>query len=306
MSTIQAYTDAARPAATASNLGLTIFNTTTKDINVSDGTGWRVYEDDATTANTLSLDFDGSDRLDTTYSMTSVQSFTVMWWMKSTDTSNYICPVADQTRSGSFKEGNLTVLRTSSSSGFYIIFGGESGGASNSKNGVTNFNSLCDGDWHHVAIVFDSSGTYTNVSIYKDGSLAVSQDANQTNGWANNNKVVGTSPDNFTFGDRDVSVSRKPYTGKMDQMAFFESALTGTNISDIYNSGNGGDLLALGFSPDAYYRVGYYSGDTNSDGSVASAGNNILTVADYSGNNNDASQATASYKPTYVADTPWS
>ena len=92
----------------------------------------------------------------------------------------------------------------------------------------------------------------------------------------------------------------------MDQMAFFESALSSTDVSNIYNSGNGGDLLALGFSPDAYYRVGYFSEDTNSDSSIASAGNNIGTVADYSGNNNDASQATVSKKPNYVADAPWS
>lgn len=299
MSTLQSYTDATRPSASA-NSGLCIFNTSSNTIEVSDGTSWLAYSSDGTTGNSLSLDFDGGDRLDTTYSMTSVQSFTVMWWMKSTNTNSYSCMLADQQTSTTY--GNLSVLRPPAGN-FYIRFQGVGVSAQNYKDDVTNFNSLCDGVWHHVAIVFDSSGTYTNVAIYKDGSLAQSEDARTANGWLNDYKVVGTSPDNFTFGSRDVSASPLFYVGKMDQMAFFESALTSTNISDIYNSGDGGDLLSLGFSPNAYYRVGYYSEDTNSDSSVALAGEDIGTVADYSGNNNDASQATASLKPNYVADT---
>ena len=299
MSTLTSYTNATRPSA-SSNSGLCIFNTDDNQIQVSDGTDWLVYNYDLTTANGLSLEFDGGDRLDTTYSMSSVQSFTTMFWMKSTDTSNSLCMAADNDRTTG-DEGNLSILRLSSGTDFYIGFY-DTTQTWNAKTTVTNFNSLCDGDWHHVAIVFDSSGTYTNVTIYKDGSQAVSEDARTANGWANDNKVGGTSQGGFTFGGRYSSYGNLGYTGKMDQMAFFESALTSTNISDIYNSGNGGDLLTLGFSPDAYYRVGYYLEDTNSDTNVASAGNDIGTVADYSGNNNDASQATASLKPNYVAD----
>ena len=301
--TIPTTTSSTRPGSPSA--GDAYFETDTKDYIIYDGANWRGYEWDVTTANTLSLEFDGGDRLDTTYSMSSVQSFTTMFWMKSTDTSNYICMVADNNRSTS-AEGNLQILRANGNSNFYIVFGTAASPLYNLKNNITNFNSLCDGDWHHVAVVFDSSGTYTNVTIYKDGSQAVSEDARTANGWANDNKVIGTSPDAFTFGARYSAYGEKFYTGKMDQMAFFESALTSTNISDIYNSGNGGDLLTLGFSPSAYYRVGYYNEDTNSDASVASAGNDIGTVSDYSGNNNDASQSSTSLKPNYVADVPWS
>ena len=299
MSTIESYTDATRPSA-STNSGLCIFNTSSNAIEVSDGTSWFAYNNDGTTGNSLSLEFDGGDRLDTTYSMTSVQDYTVMFWMKSTDTINYICPVADTT-SGQVR-GNLELMRVANQTDFYVIFKDTSPTGNNAKNGVTSFNDLCDGDWHHVALVFDSSGTYTNVTVYKDGDPHVEggEDARTANGWQSDLKTYGTSSAAFAFGQKRNNTV--PYTGKMDQMAFFESALTSTEVSTIYNSGNGGDLLTLGFSPDAYYRVGYYSEDTNSDGSVASAGNDILTVADYSGNNNDASQATASLKPNYVAD----
>jgi hypothetical protein len=64
MSTIQAYTTATRPAASASNVGLTIFNTTDKAINVSDGTSWRGYDNDGAAispiSNSYNLSFDGN------------------------------------------------------------------------------------------------------------------------------------------------------------------------------------------------------------------------------------------------------
>jgi hypothetical protein len=304
MSTLTSYTNATRPSA-SSNSGLCIFNTDDNQIQVSDGTDWLVYNYDLTTANGLSLEFDGGDRLDTSYSMTAVQSFTCMFWMKSSNTSNTICMLADNDRTTG-AEGNISIFRLASGTDFYLGFT-DINSSWNSKTTVTNFNSLFDGSWHHVAVVFDSSGTYTNVTIYKDGSQAVSQDARTANGWANDNKVAGNSKGGFTFGGRySPTYGELFYTGKMDQMAFFEIALTSTNISDIYNSGNGGDLMTLGFSPSAYYRVGYYLEDTNSDSSNASAGQDIGTVADYSGNNNDASQSSTSLKPNYVADVPWS
>jgi len=301
MTTIQTTTSSTRPSSPSA--GDAYFETDTQRYIIYDGTIWRLYFNDSSTANTLSLDFDGGDRLDTSYSMTSVDTFTCMFWMKSTNTSSAICMVADNDRTTG-AEGNLSIFRLSSGTDFYIGFT-DTNGTWNYKTTITNFNSLCDGSWHHVAVVFDSSATYTNVTIYKDGTQAVSEDANTTNGWANNYKVAGDSQGGFTFGGRYSSYGNLGYTGKMDQMAFFESALTSTNISDIYNSGNGGDLLTLGFSPSAYYRVGYLTEDTNSNGNTASNLQDIGTVADYSGNGHHAEQTTTSKKPNYIADIPW-
>jgi hypothetical protein len=296
MSTIQAYSDATRPAASASNVGLTIFNTTTKDINVSDGAAWRAYEDDATTANTLSLEFDGNDRLDTTYQSTSGgNDFTISFWMKSSGTgATYQDIFRDDTGSS---WGRLTLLTTpGASSPFYLRYGTASG---NNVNGAIGVGTIYDNAWHHIAIVLDNSGTYTNIKIYKDGNTTpvYNADATTTNGWANNGKQSANSPTNYLIGS--TSNHAYPYTGKLDQVAFFGSALTTQNITDIYN---GGDIMNLGLTPEAYYRMGYYFGDTNTNGSAASAGQDILIVKDYSGNGYDASQATTSRKPNYVAD----
>jgi len=297
MSTIQAYSDATRPAASASNVGLTIFNTTTKDINVSDGTAWRVYEDDTTTANTLSLEFDGSDRLDTTYQSTSGgNDFTISFWMKSSGAGATYQDIFRDDAGSSW--GRLALLTTpGASSPFYLRYGTSTG---SNVNGSIGVGTIYDNAWHHIAIVLDNSGTYTNIKIYKDGNTTTpvySADATTANGWVNNGKQSANSPTNYLIGS--TSNHAYPYTGKLDQVAFFGSALTTQNITDIYN---GGDIMNLGLTPEAYYRMGYYFGDTNSDGSVASAGQDIGTVADYSGNGYNASQATTSKKPNYVAD----
>ena len=317
MSTIETYTDASRPSASDSS-GLCIFNTDSNAIEVSDGTSWFAYNSDGTTGNSLSLEFvrTNSERLDTTYTSGATNAFSVSFWMKSVDTTSYSIfldsgsPCSNFTLwrppNGYWYPSFRTTSGTNNQDPNVPIVVGQPNHDDAKTGGASS--SFCDGNWHHVVVTLaneDVNGTSTaRYIMYKDGSEFVNQLCTTANGWKNNETYIGSSGlDIHTFGNRDWNVTTSlGYTGKMDQMAFFESALTSTEVSTIYNSGNGGDLLTLGFSPDAYYRVGYYSEDTNSDGNVASAGNDIGTVADYSGNNDDASQATASLKPNYVAD----
>ena len=300
MSTIDSYTDATRPLASA-NTGLCIFNTSSNAIEVSDGTNWLGYNSDGTTGNSLSLEFDGNDRLNTTYqSATGGDDFSVSFWMKTNGTGGTYQDIFRDDSSGSY--GRLSLLtEPGSSTPFYLRYGTATG---NNVDGTIAVGTIYDNQWHHIVVVLDNSGTYTNVKIYRDGATTpvYSADANTTNGWANNGKQSTNSQTNYVIGSTPTG-TLYPYTGKLDQIAFFGSALTSSNVSDIYNSGNGAaDIISLGLSPEAYYRIGYFSEDTNSDGSVASAGSDIGTVADYSGNNYDASQSTASQKPNYVAD----
>lgn len=281
--------------------GRAYFNDTTGSIVAWDGANWLGYNSDGTTGNSLSLEFDGNDRLNTTYqSTTGGDDFSVSFWMKTSGAgATYQDIFRDDTGSS---WGRLSLLTTpGASSPFYLRYGTATG---DNFDGTIDVGTIYDNAWHHIVIVLDNSGTYTNVKIYRDGATTpvYSADANTTNGWANNGKQSANSQTNYVIGSTPTGAAY-PYTGKLDQIAFFGSALTSSNVSDIYNSGNGAaDIISLGLSPEAYYRIGYFSEDTNSDSSVASAGSDIGTVADYSGNNNHASQSTASQKPNYVAD----
>jgi len=292
-------TSATRPANPLT--GDTLFETDTNNIIVYDGTNWLVYNYDFTTANTLSLEFDGNDRLNTTYqSATGGDDFSVSFWMKSDGTGpTYQDIFRDDTGSSYGRLSLLTI--PGSSTPFDLRYGTASG---YNYDTTINPGTIYDNQWHHIVVVLDNSGTHTNVKIYKDGNTTpvYSADANTTNGWLNDGKQSANSQTNYVIGSTPTG-TEYPYKGKLDQIAFFGSALTTTNVSNIYNSGNGAaDIINLGLSPEAYYRIGYYSEDTNSDNSVASAGSDIGTVADYSGNNYDSTQATASKKPNYVAD----
>jgi len=297
--TIPTTTSSTRPGSPSA--GDAYFETDTKNYIIYDGANWRGYEWDVTTANTLSLEFDGNDRLNTTYSSaTGGDDFSVSFWMKSDGTGGTYQDIFRDDSSGNY--GRLSLLTTpGSSTPFYLIYGTATG---YNLDSTIDIGTIYDNAWHHIVIVLDNSGTYTNVKIYKDGNTTpeYSADARTTNGWANDGKQSANSQTNYVIGSTPTG-TEYPYKGKLDQIAFFGSALTTTNVSNIYNSGNGAaDIINLGLSPEAYYRIGNYLEDTNSDGSFASAGQDIGTVADYSGNNYDATQATTSKKPNYVAD----
>jgi len=326
MTTISTTTSSTRPGSPSA--GNAYFETDTKNYIIYDGANWRAYEWDATTANILSLEFDGGDRLDTTYGSSS-DAASISFWMKSSDLSSYSVVVDNRDSGGTAQCINLwrpTSVDQYGQRFWYPTFKTSSGTNTNDPNytqggvillasdashddaytaGVAN--SFFDGGWHHVVVTLaneDVSGTLTTRYImYKDGVEFINQLCTTANGWVNNNTFVGGDETvHYTFGDRRVG-SSIGYSGKLDQMAFFESVLSPAQVSSIYNSGNGGDLINLGFSPAAYYRIGYYPlEDTNSDSSTASAGQDIGTVADYSGNNADAVQTTTSKKPNYVAD----
>lgn len=314
MSTFSTCTSNNRPGQNGNpnpDDGDVLFETDTKNIIIWDGANWRTYNYDSTTANTLSLEFN-ADRLDTPYTSTAT-AFSFSFWMKSSDTSTYSGIILN--------DGNLRLVRPPN--GFwYPLFRGVGGTNGNDANFPTlttdpshdpaktagSASTFFDGDWHHVVVTLGNenvSGTTTaRYIMYRDGQQFVNQLCTTTNGWSNNNpNDGGDGVKLYTIGEQPNGTL--PYIGKFDQMAFFESVLTPQNVTDIYNGGLGGDLLTLGFSPATYYRVGYYSNDTNGDGSVASAGQPIGIVADYSGNGNNASQSTTSKKPNYVADTKW-
>jgi len=326
MSTFEVKTQAEIDALSlnASAKGRAYFNDTDGSIVAWDGTAWRGYLSDGVSGNALSLEFDGGDRLDTTYSGLG-NALSISFWMKSSDLTEYSIFFDSNNESfnlwrppGQDTAGNVFWMPT------YRTGSGINQNDPNRTQGGTvlytrfsshdaaytagSSNSFCDGTWHHVVVTLaneDVDGTTTSRYImYKDGEEFVNQLCTTDNGWTNNNPYSGGSGlSPYTIGGSTNS-STLYYNGYLDQIAFFQTALTPTDVTNIYNNGNGGNLPNLGFEPEAYYKVGHFS-DTIADGTPASAGNDIGTVADYSENVRHASQTTVILKPNYIEDTPW-
>ena len=191
-------------------------------------------------SNVYSLNFDGNDDFVDLGNIKPAGAMSISYWFKGKSTS-----------------GNVTTLGTMGSSGQrgYVL------GVSNTNlwafqiaSSATAVKSLVhtltidDTKWYHIAGVYNPS---TYMRIFIDGS----QVAEVTSG-VPSSQYVGNS-NSTKIGNRGDGGTFGRFIGNMDEVAFFDSALTNDNISTIYTGGPN-DISDL--SPLSWYRMG--DGDT--------------------------------------------
>ena len=204
------------------------------------------------------LDFDGvNDIVTTTYSgISGSNPRTVEAWIKTTAN-------ADPNNGGSQKTivdwGNLA---TGQRFTFNVLWGNairlEAQG-----NGLSGNIAVNDGNWHHVATVFDPNAT-NKVSLYVDGVLDVAGNLTVT---VNTNLVTPVR-----IGRRIDGVNG--FAGTIDEVRIWNVAKTQTQIQESMNV----ELCA----PQANL-MGYYKFN---EGVASGSNSSITTVPDFSGNNN--------------------
>ena len=200
----------------------------------------------ASFSNTKSVDFDGVDDYIDLGNPTALQvtsSFSISLWFKSTDTSDYILISKDNT------SGHLTNDRS------WALWGNRYGGTNvvnfNVRNGSNSFavqstSDYNDGSWHHLVATYEAS---TALKVYVDGSL----EATNTTSIPSSINNVGT---NVNIGRAANGVYYA--NAKIDEVGLFNSVLSASNVTAIYNSGT--PLSLSSYSPVAWYRMG--DGDT--------------------------------------------
>ena len=307
MTAIPTTTSSTRPSSPST--GDVYFETDTKNYIIYDGYNWYVYNHDNTTAfsNTLSLNFDGSnDFLTTNYSPTSSSAFSVSMWTKSSNTTQSMAYFSNGTGGG--LAGGFQLLTPSTTKNFYVLVSNGSSSYANAAFGVTAGSlGIRDGEWHHLALTING----TAIKLYLDGGDAAINTGSPTN-TQGSPYATATSTVSYTgntgnvyYLGRNGGYSGYWYSGTQDEIAFFKTELSGANISAIYNSGVPNDVGAngLNLSPDAYFRCGDGSSDTNSSGGVASNADSVGTVTSVV-NGYTATQSTTANKPTYSNDVP--
>lgn len=315
MSTFSTCTSTTRPSSPTD--GDVLFETDTKNVIVWDGSNWYIYDYDDTTAfqNSLSLSFDGGDKLYTDLQCPSTTEFSVSLWCKSTNTTSSIAFVDDGPTGGG--QGSFQIISPSTTKAFYILF--KNASTANVKVSVGGTNStldLRDGLWHHLAVTING----TSLKIYKDGGDAainasntsnnqgtpfVSETTTTANGWSSNVGMAGNTGTTYVIGSQGYSSSSYYWNGGLDEISFFTTELTGSQVSDIYNSGSPNDIRSapLSLSPLAYFRMGDGPSDVDSTGNAASAGQSAGTVFSLE-NGYRAYNTYAGYLPTYSSDVP--
>jgi len=263
-STLLTCTSSTRPAAP--NAGDTLFETDTKKIITYSGTDWYLYEYDGTTAftNQYSVSFDGSDDYASVTQNSAINisgNITLSAWINRTPTSGYNAIFTKRQVGGSMNY-QFTINNGNGQVGL-----GHSGGSWVYNTTTT----LSTSTWYHVAVTV-SSGT---AQFYIDG---VAKDS------FTGISITATTQD-LIIG---ATVGYNYFGGNIDEASIFNSALSSSNITTIYNNGVPTDISSL--SPVGWWRMG--------DGTEAGSG---TTIYDMSSNSNNG---TLTNGPTFSTSVP--
>jgi len=215
-------------------------------------------------SNGSSVDFDGVDdymSVAANASLDTTGDWSFSCWFYADDLGGYKAIAAKRTGGN-----NWQFAISGSKLTLYLPWG-------TTTNGSTT---LSTSQWYHIAFTVEV-GESDGIKLYVNGSA----ESNTGNATASGNSG------NYGFTVADNTKNRW-WNGKMDEIAMFHSALSASDISDIYNSGVPTDISSL--NPVSWWRMG--------DGTEADSG---TTVYDMSSNSNNA---TLTNGPTYSTDVP--
>lgn len=282
MSTFSTCTSATRPGSPTD--GDVLFETDTKNVIIWDGTNWRGYNSDGIAAapltNTYSVDLDGTDDyVDLGNLGTAGLSLGCLsLWVKTdtviqsgnTSARGYLAGWGSGSSFNGFSHGFM-----SNTAWILQLYSG----AYRSYWDVGTGQSL-SGGWHHIVLNHNGTG----YEFYVDGVIASSHSLGGTVTVTSQSKISGTNLDYFRIGNAGAGF---PTGGLFDEVGIWNSALTSTQISELYNSGV--PISLSSYSPDGWWRMG--------DGTEGASG---TTVYDMSSNSNNG---TLTNGPTYASGT---
>lgn len=205
------------------------------------------------------LDFDGVDDVVTTtyFGISGSNARTVEAWIKTTANAN---PANGGSQKTIVDWGNLA---TGQRFTFNLLWGNairlEAQG-----NGLSGNTAVNDGNWHHVAAVYDPNAT-NKVSLYVDGVLDVAGNLTVT---INTNLVTPVR-----IGRRIDGVNG--FTGAIDEVRIWNIAKTQTQIQESMNF----ELCSPQPNLMAYYKF--------NEGIADGTNTSTTSVPDFSGNNNN-------------------
>ena len=225
---------------------------------------------------TTSVSFDASgDYLEKTFSSAPCAgAYTIGFWFNTSVNNSYLSLFESSDSLTDYK-GGFRVYRFSDGS---IRLATANSAGSWAHEAIADSTSL--NTWHYVVITRSAHGV--SPEIYLDGVLP----SGNTYGTPQTDVISATK---LRIGCNQTAYS---LSGYMDEVSFFNSELTGSDLTAYLSAARGTHLINdLSLSPTAYYRMGEDDGLT--DGQTG-----ISQITDASGNGNHATQSTAADQPT--------
>lgn len=282
MATLNTVTSSTRPASPTA--GEAYFETDTNKIVVYNGTTWTeiVSDGNLSSYSNYSVSFDGSnDYLETSFAPSSIgtSDYSISLWFNITAgaTEDHPYFFAFGANASSVTNTYQGLGLTGRSGNGYKVRMNNYYTTAYSQSVSSSTSDVTAGNWYHFVLV-RSGNTLT---LYKDGSSFLTL-SNSDVGL--NNLSLGS---NFRLGYGHGAANRY-INGLVDELSFFNSALSASNITSIYNSGTPNDISSL--NPVGWWRMG--------DGTEAGSG---TTVYDMSSNSNNG---TLTNGPTFSSSVP--
>jgi hypothetical protein len=101
----------------------------------------------------------------------------------------------------------------------------------------TNVCNFADGNWHHIVFVSESSSSGTRAIVYEDGIQKYEGGRGACG--RKYNSVQGDYSLKFGFGS-NIDL----FSGAVDEVSVWNKALSASEVSDLYNSGNGKEVCS--------------------------------------------------------------
>lgn len=201
--------------------------------------------------NQYSTQFDGANDIAATtvtaYQFLRTTPFSVSFWIKPTSLVNSQGIVTVKNTNGSNDGWAITQFTTSSGVIRFQFM------VNNTTNGLvveTSAAQLTVNVWQHIVLTYDGSSTPAGCKIYKNGvSVALTT--------IQNNLTASPTYNNFfvlgAYGNGSTNLN-----GKLDETSVWNVALSGAQVTEIYNGGAPGDLYAtsMAVSLTSWYRCG--------------------------------------------------
>jgi hypothetical protein len=169
-------------------------------------------------ANAEAMSFNGTDAyVDAGDFSLNASEGTVSAWIKSTNTSAFQMIIGKTTGGAGNDQLQFRTESTTEKVRVTLFY---SGGATILDSTAT----VLDGNWHHVAFTYSSSG----MNIYIDGSASGSNTTNVT--------PLSTSTESFMIGARKISAPNSFFNGEIDEVAVFNTVLSAEKIQQIYDA----------------------------------------------------------------------
>lgn len=150
---------------------------------------------------------------------------TIMFWMRSSGMADPLGnpPSLFDRKSGTASKGNGCIIQQNPDGSLFF----EAFASGNEVAGVPT-SPVSDNNWHHVAAVYDQAitGSLGGLVIYIDGQPAGSSSLSADWSWQSGQEIeLGSSHD---------AASYQPYNGLMDDVRFYNRALTNSEILAAY------------------------------------------------------------------------